>query len=114
MTVLGETIPTAELAEARQAVYRFFLAALDKPSAAQHAWFGSPEFRRTLELLGAEFNLALPEEDFPANDPADHEARYIACFEAGLPEPPVPLEPEPKAFAEQHLAHHGWRAGRHA
>lgn len=25
----------------------------------------------------------------------------------------VPLEPEPKAFAEKHLARHGWRAGRH-
>lgn len=25
----------------------------------------------------------------------------------------VPLEPEPKVFAEKHLARHGWRAGRH-
>lgn len=88
--IVGET-DHLELAEARQAVYRFLLAALDKPSPAQHEWFNSDSFRATLEMLGDQFGVTCPTGQLAAADPGDHEARYIACFEAGLPEPPVPL-----------------------
>ena len=80
-----------ELATSRLAVYRFLLAAFDKPSAEQHAWIAGPAFRQTLEELGDKFGVAVPAGDLAAADPADHEARYIACFEVGLPEPPVVL-----------------------
>jgi hypothetical protein len=81
----------AGLAEARSAAYRFLLTALDKPTPEQHAWLTGPDFRRALATASAPFALACPEgELFPAAF-ADHESRYLACFEVGLPEAPVPL-----------------------
>lgn len=80
-----------ELAAARQAVYRFLLAAFDKPSADQHGWFASTEFAEALANLAEQFEVPLPAGELAAESPADHEARYIACFEVGVPTPPVPL-----------------------
>src|SRR6516162_751945 len=88
----GETVSAAmtELVEARLAVYRFLLEALAKPTAEQHAWFAGPAFRRSLAKAAEQFGTPPPGE--PAADgPAEHEARYIACFEVGLPAPPVAL-----------------------
>jgi TorA maturation chaperone TorD len=88
----GETVSaaTVELVEARLAVYRFLLQALAKPTAEQHAWFAGPVFRRALAEAAEQFGTPPPGE--PAVDgPAEHEARYIACFEVGLPAPPVAL-----------------------
>lgn len=90
MVVTAQTSLSA-LAEARLAVYRFLLAALDKPTAEQHVWFTGPEFRQSLEELADLFGVALPVGPLAAVDPADHAARYIACFEVGLPTPPVVL-----------------------
>jgi TorA maturation chaperone TorD len=73
------------------AVYRFLLAALDKPTPGQHAWFAGQKFRLTLERLGEEFGVARPTGELAAEDAAAHEARYLACFEVGVPQPPVPL-----------------------
>jgi TorA maturation chaperone TorD len=100
-----------QLADTRLAVYRFLLAALDKPTPAQHAWFVGDDFRRLLELLCEQFDVALPAEGIAAMDAAGHEARFIACFEVGLPEPPVPLlashynrcEPVPQVIHEHIL-----------
>jgi TorA maturation chaperone TorD len=80
-----------QLAATRPGLYRFLLAALDKPSLEQHVWFCSPDFRNSLQLVCASFGLAGPEGDLGAAGPADHEARYLACFEVGLPTPPVVL-----------------------
>jgi len=77
------------LAESRLAVYRFLLAALDQPTPAQHAWLESPAFRHALEQVCEQFDLVVPRNNLAAADSADHEARYIACFEVGLPTPPV-------------------------
>lgn len=87
----AEELVQQELADARLAVYRFLLAALGKPTAEQHDWFASEEFRHSLEELGDRFGIAPPRGELAAASPADHSARYIACFEVGLPEPPVVL-----------------------
>jgi hypothetical protein len=100
-----------ELAEARSAVYRFLLTALDKPTWEQHAWLTGPDFRRALATACAPFGLACPDgELFPAAL-ADYESRYLACFEVGLPAAPVPLlashydprEPVPRIIHEHTL-----------
>ena len=88
----GETVSaaTAGLVGARLAVYRFLLEALAKPTAEQHAWFAGPVFRRSLTEAAEQFGTPPPGEPAAAG-PAEHEARYIACFEVGLPTPPVVL-----------------------
>ena len=52
MTIAEENM-AHQLAEARLAVYRFLLAALDKPSPRQHAWLGGAD---TVRLGGATVN----------------------------------------------------------
>jgi TorA maturation chaperone TorD len=90
MTVAA-SVALQELARARSALYRFLLAALDKPTAGQHAWLLGPGFRTSLERACGEFGLPCPGGVlFPAEF-AEHESRYLACFEVGLPEPPVVL-----------------------
>jgi TorA maturation chaperone TorD len=81
----------AGIAEARCAVYRFLRAALDKPTAEQHGWLASTGFRQALEELAAEFGVETPPGELFPGGAADHEARYLGCFEVGLPEPPVVL-----------------------
>jgi TorA maturation chaperone TorD len=108
--MLTEQLPDRELAQAREAVYGFLLTALDVPSPAQHAWFASPGFRLGLEELCERFDLDAPPGDLAAEDADDHQARYLACFEVGLPTPPVVLlashydrrEPVP-AVIHEHL-----------
>jgi TorA maturation chaperone TorD len=81
----------AALAEVRVAVYRFLLAALDKPTPEQHAWLACPGFRQSLEQLCERFELDVPPGELAAAGPDDHQARYIASFEVGLPTPSVVL-----------------------
>jgi TorA maturation chaperone TorD len=82
---------TVELAAARIALYRFLLAALDKPTAEQHAWLAGPDFRHSLAELCDQFGVDFPAGNLGAEGPAEHEARYISCFEVGVPAPPVVL-----------------------
>jgi DMSO reductase family type II enzyme chaperone len=82
----------AGLASTRAAVYRFLRSALDKPSPEQHAWLRAPEFRRGLVLLCAQFGESCPAEELVPESYANFESRYIACFEVGLPEPPLVLQ----------------------
>jgi DMSO reductase family type II enzyme chaperone len=88
--VEGETIH--ELAESRLAAYSFLRAALNKPTPDQLAWMQRPEFHDALILLCDQFGVSRPDEDAAPGEYADFESRYLACFEVGLPAPPVPLQ----------------------
>lgn len=108
---------TWEVAESRLAVYRFLLAALDKPTAEQHDWIASDGFRRTLAELVIQFGVAGPAGKLAAADAVEHQARYIACFDVGLPEPPVVLlashynRREPvTAVIHEHVLYYKWFA----
>jgi TorA maturation chaperone TorD len=100
-----------EICAARCAVYRFLRAALDKPTAEQHGWLVSDAFRRQLDALAREFGVEAAAGELVPAYAADHEARYLACFEVGLPEPPVVLlashwnhrEPVPAVIHEHKL-----------
>jgi len=100
-----------ELAQTRLAVYRFLFAALSKPTPGQHIWMAGPDFRSGLGLLCEEFGLPCPEGELVPGEYTDHESRYLACFEVGLPGPPVPLlashyhhkEPAPRIIHEHVL-----------
>jgi DMSO reductase family type II enzyme chaperone len=83
---------TDDLIETRQAVYRFLLAAFDKPSADQYAWFASHAFQDALAELAERFGVPPAATEADAGSVADHEARYLGCFEVGLPAPPVMLQ----------------------
>jgi DMSO reductase family type II enzyme chaperone len=87
----AESNTMREVADARLAVYRFLLAALSKPTPEQHAWLRQSEFRRALELVGERFGLPCAVGEVAPDGYADYESRYIACFEVGLPAPPVAL-----------------------
>jgi DMSO reductase family type II enzyme chaperone len=80
-----------DLAPARKALYRFLLAAFDKPTREQLVWLRGADFAAALEHSCAEFALPCPEGPFFPEDFAEHESRYLACFEVGLPQPPVVL-----------------------
>jgi TorA maturation chaperone TorD len=83
--------PGRELARARVAAYRFLQAALDKPTPGQHAWLRGRDFRQALAVLAGPFGLPCPPGELVPEAFADHESRYLACFEVGVPEPPVVL-----------------------
>ena len=73
-------------------LYRFFAFALASPSRETFQWFSRPETPHLLQQLWQ----ALPcEGELPGfcwfADFADYEGAYITLFDAGLPEPPVPL-----------------------
>lgn len=100
-----------DIAQARRSVYLFLLSSLDKPNGEQHVWLKSDDFRQSLERLCEEFETNPPPgELFPETFP-DYESRYLACFEVGLPEPPVVLlashyhrtEPAPRIIHEHGL-----------
>lgn len=103
------------LAQARLVVYRFLLAALDKPSPDQHAWVTGAEFPQALHSLCERFGLAVPPPPWFADEYAQFQAVYIACFEVGLPAPPVVLlashynrrQPTPRTVHE-HLTLYRW------
>ena len=105
----------APLAKARLAVYQFLLAALDKPSPAQQAWLTGAEFEQGLLSLCERFSIEVPPPPWWAGEYAQFEALYIACFEVGLPAPPVVLlashynrrQPVPRTIHE-HLAVYRW------
>ncbi len=92
MLTAEQAAPHQDLARSRLAVYRFLLAALDKPTPEQHRWFCSPDFRAALEAVAEAFELPCPEGELVPPALADHESRYLACFEVGVPQPPVVLQ----------------------
>ena len=87
----AESTTESEIAAARIAVYQFLLAMLDKPTAEQFRWLRGDECRDTLSRLCEHFLIAPPESEFAPEEFAEFESRYLACFEVGVPVPPVPL-----------------------
>jgi DMSO reductase family type II enzyme chaperone len=87
----AESDTMRELAEVRLALYRFLSAALSRPTPEQHAWLRGPQFRRALDVAAERFGLPRAAGEIAPDGYADYESRYIACFEVGLPAPPVPL-----------------------
>jgi len=80
-----------DLALVRREVYSFCLRALEKPSLDQFTWMRSRAFWDTLDELFSEFDVRLsPAADLPG-EYSLFESFYLACFEVGLPNPPVPL-----------------------
>jgi DMSO reductase family type II enzyme chaperone len=90
--VAAEIAIEPHIATARMAVYQFLLAALDKPSQRQFEWLRSDEFRDMLAQLCESFSVSPPDDELTPDDFAEFESRYLACFEVGLPTPPVPLQ----------------------
>jgi TorA maturation chaperone TorD len=91
MATAETAVPGRELARSRMAAYRFLQAALDKPTAGQHAWLLGRDFRQALAVLAGPFGVPCPPGELVPAALADHESRYLACFEVGVPEPPVVL-----------------------
>lgn len=110
MTVIKENA-AADVPAVRQAVYRFLRAALGPPSPEQHDWMRSAAFRQSLGALAEAFEVDGPEGELVPEEWADHESRYLACFEVGMPSAPVPLlashyqtrEPAPRIIHEHLL-----------
>lgn len=73
-------------------LYRFFAFAFAPPTSERFTWLGQPEFPAALARL---WNHLSCTGAFPGLIPfqgyADYESTYIAVFDVGLPEPPVPL-----------------------
>lgn len=86
-----QSIQVERLARARRDVYRFCLQTMDKPTPAQYDWLNSMPFQTSLRSLCEQFDVSLPAELSLSDDFASYESVYIACFDAGLPAPPVPL-----------------------
>ena len=73
-------------------LYRLFAACFGQPSPERFAWLSGKEFRALLKELAGELEVksAAPRAGrFPGY--AAYEAAYLALFEVGVPEPPVPL-----------------------
>jgi DMSO reductase family type II enzyme chaperone len=72
--------------------YRFFAFVLGSPSLEKFSWLANPFAESALAALGSQLGIdggAPPLEMF--ENYADYEASYIALFDVGMPEPPVPL-----------------------
>lgn len=106
-----EMLALDQVPATRQAVYRFLRAAFSMPTPEQHAWMRGSQFARSLGELAQAFGVAVPAEEAVPLDWIDHESRYLACFEVGMPSPPVPLlashyqkrEPVPRILHEHLL-----------
>jgi DMSO reductase family type II enzyme chaperone len=73
-------------------LYRFFAFAFGTPDPDRHHWLSAPGVQKSLAILWHRLEC---EGEFPGfewfpNYPA-YEAAYIALFDVGVPEPPVPL-----------------------
>jgi len=73
-------------------LYRFFAFAFGPPTQDRYRWFSQPGVAVALTDLWQELSC---EGDFPGfkwfPDFEKYEATYIALFDVGIPEPPVPL-----------------------
>ncbi|HQR06024.1 MAG TPA: molecular chaperone TorD family protein [Gemmatales bacterium] len=86
-----QIIQVHKLAQVRHDVYSFCLQAMDKPTRAKYDWLNSKPFRASLRSLCEQFGVSLPAMITLPQDFAAYECVYIACFDVGLPTPPVPL-----------------------
>jgi hypothetical protein len=110
-STIAEPVAAEGLAPARLMVYGFVRAALAAPTPEQHAWMSAPAFATALAGLCESFGLDCPPAPLVPAEFADHESRYLASFEVGLPAPPVVLlashhqrrEPAPRIIHEHVL-----------
>jgi TorA maturation chaperone TorD len=73
-------------------LYRVFAACFSHPSNERFAWFSGRECRVLLAKLGYDHEDCLPHSATRRfRDYSSYESAYIALFEVGVPEPPVPL-----------------------
>lgn len=86
-----QIIQVQKLAQVRSDVYRFCLQAMDKPTPAQYDWLNTRSCRATLKSLCEQFEVRMPGSLSLPLDFSAYESVYIACFDVGLPTPPVPL-----------------------
>lgn len=95
MTLEARQVPQMtqiqKLAQVRCDVYRFCQDAMDKPSHTQYDWLNSKRFLATLKTISEQFEIRLPSNLSIPQDFETYESTYIACFDVGLPTPPVPL-----------------------
>ena len=73
-------------------LYRVFAACFNLPSTERFAWLSGRECRVLLKKLGHYHEDRLPHSaTHRFRDYSSYESAYIALFEVGVPEPPVPL-----------------------
>jgi TorA maturation chaperone TorD len=73
-------------------LYRVFAACFSHPSIERFAWLSGRECRVLLKKLGHRHEGRLPHSATRHfRDYSSYESAYIALFEVGVPEPPVPL-----------------------
>ena len=73
-------------------LYRFFAFALGSPSREIYEWFARAEAEPLLHELWQQLECEGAPSEFRWFECfEDYEAAYIALFDAGVPEPPVPL-----------------------
>jgi TorA maturation chaperone TorD len=86
----GERVVVPDFAELD--LYRVFAACFSHPSIERFAWLSGKEFLVLLKNLGQHHEDRIPVlavGRFP--NYSLYESAYIALFEVGVPEPPVPL-----------------------
>jgi len=92
MTKAVELEPNRLLDWGQTDLYRFFAFAFGPPTKERYAWFSQPGTPGALRELWQQLSC---EGQFPEfiwfPDFESYEAAYIAVFDVGVPEPPVPL-----------------------
>jgi DMSO reductase family type II enzyme chaperone len=90
-TTLASNPPAGTFIWERTDPYRFFAFAFGPPSRERYEWFSQPGAAETLGDLW----LHLSKKRFPGfrwfRDYESYEAAYIATFDVGAPQAPVPL-----------------------
>jgi len=92
MTAASESPTSARLDWADLDLYRFFAFVLSSPSPERFDTLAQPALKDALADLWQQLRCT---GDFPDfgwfNSYEEYEATYIALFDVGIPEPPVPL-----------------------
>jgi len=73
-------------------LFRLFAFCLGQPTQETFAWLSGKNSFELLKQLGRQLGAELkssPQDQF--SNYSDYEAAYIALFEVGVPEPPIPL-----------------------
>jgi DMSO reductase family type II enzyme chaperone len=92
MTVASESPTSARLNWEGLDLYRFFAFVFASPSPARFDTLAQPALKDSLAGLWQQLRCAGNISDFAwFNIYEDYEATYIALFDVGIPEPPVPL-----------------------
>jgi len=92
MTVPGESRTSARLDWEGLDLYRFFAFVFSSPSRERFGTLAQPALKSSLADLWRQLRCAGDFPDFAwFKSYEEYEATYIALFDVGVPEPPVPL-----------------------